>query len=154
MKAEVKPVALSFTVFGSPIAQPRQRHKVVREQFAMNYTPSNHPVRQWKYNVSMTALEAISKQASSLPRPLDAGPLRVDIDIFFPRPQKFKARKYSAGPIRHVCKPDRDNIEKAILDALKGIVFVDDCQVCAGEVKKFYHELNGRPRAEIRIEEL
>ena len=38
----------------------------------------------------------------------------------------------------HASKPDRDNLEKAVLDAMKGIVFVDDSQACSGSVEKVY----------------
>lgn len=142
---------VTFTVYGSPIAQPRQRHAMRGKgegAHVVNYTPSKHPVQQWKYNIAMRAKQENPRLA------LLTGPLFARITVFFPRPKKFNARKYSAGPLPHTCKPDRDNVEKAILDALKGVVFRDDCQVCAGEVMKFYHELNGRPRAEIVIGEL
>jgi Holliday junction resolvase RusA-like endonuclease len=82
---------------------------------------------------------------------LQEGPLRIDINVYFPRPQRLMRAKDPDFAIWHTSKPDRDNIDKGILDALKGIVFVDDAQVCMGEIRKYYHEKGGRPRAEIRI---
>lgn len=38
--------------------------------------------------------------------------------------------------IRHIKKPDRDNLDKAVLDALTGIFWIDDCQVCDGRIRK------------------
>jgi Holliday junction resolvase RusA-like endonuclease len=38
--------------------------------------------------------------------------------------------------IWHVKKPDRDNLDKAVLDALTGIFWHDDCQVCSGSIEK------------------
>ena len=132
------------------MAQPRTKARAFRRtdgrQVAQVYEPGGR-IRQWKADVK--------RAYQSLPafgEPLLTGPLRVTIDIFLPRPKRLMRRADPDGPIPHTAKPDRDNVEKAILDALKGIAFVDDCQVCAGEVRKFYHEKEGRPRAEIRIE--
>lgn len=47
---------------------------------------------------------------------------------------------------------DRDNYEKAIKDALQGIAFLNDRQVCAGETTKGQDA--ERPRTEIAISEV
>lgn len=44
-------------------------------------------------------------------------------------PQRLKAAARE-GRVMHVQDPDIDNIVKAQLDSLKGIVFVDDNQIC------------------------
>ena len=41
-----------------------------------------------------------------------------------------------AGQIAHTCKPDEDNIGKAVKDAFNGKVWVDDGQVVAGTTVK------------------
>ena len=46
-----------------------------------------------------------------------------------------------------MCKPDVDNIAKAVLDALNGVIWVDDKQVVELTVKKYYGTSN-----EIQIE--
>jgi Holliday junction resolvase RusA-like endonuclease len=51
-------------------------------------------------------------------------------------------------------KPDRDNAEKAILDSLKGVVFLDDAQVCDGVVQKMYHAGDESPGVHVEIEEI
>ena len=67
-----------------------------------------------------------------------AGLLRVDIDFYFARPQRLLGSKHAAGPIRKGSKPDRDNLDKAVLDALtKAGLWEDDDQVCAGEPCKW-----------------
>jgi Holliday junction resolvase RusA-like endonuclease len=70
--------------------------------------------------------------------PLD-GPVSVSIDFLFQRPGRLLRKKDPDGRIPHVAKPDRDNCEKAVLDALTQLGFWrDDAQVCAGEVRKYY----------------
>ena len=83
------------------------------------------------------------------------GPLCVDIDLFFPRPKNRCRRSDPDGSIRHTAKPDRDNADKAILDALtQDGWWRDDSQVCDGRVRKLYHPKDGRPGARITVRAL
>lgn len=67
------------------------------------------------------------------------GPISLEITAFFERPQRLMARKHPDGPILHDVKPDRDNIDKAVMDSLKRAgMFTDDSQVCDGAVRKRY----------------
>lgn len=142
---------LSFTVFGCPIAQPRVKAQAVMSKagrmFAHVYEAGkkDSPARQWKSDVKQAALLVLDGFE------LQGGPIRIDINVYFPRPKRLMRAKDPDFAIWHTSKPDRDNVDKGILDALKGIIFIDDAQVCMGEIKKFYHEKGGRPRAEIKI---
>lgn len=65
------------------------------------------------------------------------GPLRVDIDAWFARPKSHaKGRGASVEP--HTSKPDKDNVEKAVLDALSGIAWSDDARIAQGETSKWW----------------
>ena len=56
------------------------------------------------------------------------------------------------APYWHTKKPDRDNLEKAVLDVLTQLgMWGDDCQVCGGEVLKRYVVGLERPGAIIQI---
>lgn len=141
---------IHFTVYGSPIAQPRIRARGFLkdgEVFAHIYEPGkkDSPARQWKSDIKSAA----EKLKPSRP---SAGPVGVWIHFFFPRPKRLMRKKDPDGALPHISKPDRDNCEKAVLDALKGLFFVDDSQVCRGEVTKWYHEKHTGPRADITIE--
>lgn len=63
-----------------------------------------------------------------------AGPIGASILAEFALP---KAAKPGSRP-HHIQKPDGDNIAKAVLDALNGIVFVDDAQVVDLRVRKVW----------------
>lgn len=139
---------LSITVPGEPIAQPRQRHRVIPGQaFAHNYTPSKSPVNEYK-----AAIRLAYAAACSLP-PL-AGPVSVHIDCWFSRPQSHYRTGKRAGelkegmPLCHTAKPDAENVAKAILDALSGLAYKDDKQVAYLNVSKCYGE---RPCTHISI---
>jgi hypothetical protein len=67
---------------------------------------------------------------------------------FHYRKETFIMRKNA--PLWHTKKPDGDNFIKAVLDALTGIVWVDDSQVCDQRTIKIY--TNDRPGCQIDIE--
>jgi Holliday junction resolvase RusA-like endonuclease len=53
----------------------------------------------------------------------------------------------------HTQKPDKDNLEKAVMDALTSIgIWKDDCQVYGGITEKYWTA--DKSGAEILIEEL
>lgn len=97
---------------------------------------------------------AVKDQA---PKELLEGPLRVDILFFFARPKghyrtgKFAGMlkpQYCASNNYRISTPDRDNLDKLVLDALTGVFWRNDAIVCQGWLDKRYSE---RPRTEIYI---
>ena len=53
----------------------------------------------------------------------------------------------------HTQKPDKDNLEKAVMDALTGIgIWKDDCQIYGGTTAKYWTA--GKSGAKIWIEEV
>lgn len=87
------------------------------------------------------------------------GPIRVDVLALFKRPKalcKIYKRtgksKYPAEPIPHDKKPDRDNVDKIFLDALRPWLR-DDCIVWCGTIIKAYTGLGEIPRTIVRIRE-
>lgn len=137
---------ISFWVLGTPKAQPRPRafaRKMGNTFVARVYDAGT--AEGWKGSIAMAAAPFRP------PSPL-LGPLRVDIDFYFPRPKYLMARKYPDGPMRHTSKPDRDNLDKAALDCLTTLGFWDDdSQACEGEPRKFYVAKGNQPGARIVI---
>ncbi len=143
--AAERAVRISFVVRGLPKAQPRVKARRIGAHAGV-YDPGTAEV--WKACVVREA------RAYRPEVPLE-GPLRISIDLLFPRPKSLMRAKDPPGELWHVSRPDRDNCDKAILDALKDDGWYrDDAQVCAGEVQKFYHSKSGVPGARITIEEL
>ena len=89
-----------------------------------------------------TAIKMLTKsQLNKYFVPFD-GAISVSISIEITRP-KSVTRDYPS------VKPDLDNYAKAILDALNGIVWLDDAQICSLQVVKSY---NLKPTITVEID--
>lgn len=62
------------------------------------------------------------------------GPVGVHFTAYLPRPRSVSVRK---RPLP-IVKPDLDKLERALLDALTGIIYHDDAQVCSSTSSKQY----------------
>ena len=137
--------SLSFTIPTIPVAQPRQRHANMGGHIR-NYIPTDHPVVAFKAAAQMAAAGAYQGE------PLDH-PLRVDLVFVMPRPKSmcWKRRPMPRAPFGK--KPDRDNLEKSLYDALNGLLWRDDSLICDGRVQKVYAAGDEQPHVEIVIRE-
>jgi Holliday junction resolvase RusA-like endonuclease len=79
------------------------------------------------------------------------GPIAFTFEAVFEKPTSWSPRLQSMPNLPHVSKPDLDNIEKLLLDALNGVAWADDAQVCQVVKRKRYGE---GERVDIVIEEL
>jgi len=87
-------------------------------------------------------------------KPLE-GAIRITICAYLPIPQsKPQWWKDAAdkGYIFHIVKPDKDNLEKNILDCMTKLSFWhDDCQIITGLTKKEY---SANPRWYIEVDNI
>ena len=132
---------IKIRVHGEPKGQPRPRafaRRMGDGKFVARVFESG-TAEGWK---SLIAAEA----AKHRPAEPISGPVFVDAYFVFPRPKShYRAGKHAHelradAPAWHTSKPDRDNLDKALLDALTqlGGFWRDDCQVCAGVLQKSY----------------
>lgn len=137
-----------FCVPAVPVAQPRQRHRIVSTKlggtFVSNYTPTKAPVNAFKATVRLAAA------TTHYGRPLE-GPLRLDAEFVFPRPSNLRWKRRAMPRQRHWKKPDRDNCEKALLDAMRGLMFLDDAQVCDGSIQKWIAAGDEQPHVKVTL---
>jgi len=151
-------MSIEVWVSGVPTPQPRAKASS-RGGHVRMYTPSTfiskkngieqrvtHPIVAWK-NALRDALRPV---APSVPW---EGPVRVDLTFIMPRPQALMRKKDPDAPIYCGRKPDRDNLDKVVLDVLTELKFwLDDGQAAAGEISKLYHaKTSGEPGARIRL---
>lgn len=123
--------SIAFTVPGPVRGKGRPRTRVVGNH-AMIYTDGK--TRNYEGEVKAVAARAMGDA------PLLLGPLGVDMIIRFLPPEstsKAKVRRMLAGLDRPTKKPDADNVLK-VMDALNGVVFRDDAQVCTVRLQKVY----------------
>ncbi len=84
--------------------------------------------------------------------PMLSTPVRLDIVAVFDRPQKMFTKKWPNRRELHTVKPDKDNVEKIVADALqKAGVIRDDCLICDGGTSKRYADRVEEAHVEILI---
>lgn len=129
-----------------PVAQPRARASI-RAGHAFVYDDQKHPVQAFKATVRMALKDAYQGE------PL-TGPLRCDCLFVMPRPKALCWKTKPMPRLHHATKPDRDNLDKAVMDALKGLAWNDDAQVCQGLIEKWIASGHEQPHAVITITKL
>jgi Holliday junction resolvase RusA-like endonuclease len=138
---------IQFTIPGVPVAQPRQRHRVIQSAgraFATNYTPAKHPVNAWKAVARIAAMQAYDG-------PVLDEPLILTAIMVFPRPANriWKSKPMPREP--KTGKPDLDNCAKAF-DALTGQVWRDDALIFRAVLEKWIASGDEQPHTEVTIE--
>jgi len=137
-----------FIVPAVPVAQPRAKASTFGGHTRM-YTPTKtasgktHPIAAFKACVQLAF-----RQACSLPP--HAGPMELSIVFVLPRPQKLQKKSSPSERIPHTVKPDTDNLQKSVMDALSGLLFQDDRQVYAITAEKFYAAKDESPNVSIQ----
>ena len=137
---------IEIVVNAIPIAQPRARATSVGG-IARVYESRTHPVAAYKAQVRFVASQV------HCGAPL-AGPLRIDLCFVFSRPKSLIWKTREMPRLRHVKKPDVDNLAKSVFDALNGLIFIDDCQICECGITKWIASGDEGPNTVIRINEL
>jgi len=118
----------------------RNRHHV------QMHTPAE--VRRWQVFAKHEASEQMKGKNLYL------GALGVIIKVYLPVPSSMSQKKTAqalAGQLAPTTRPDLDNYCKSVLDALSGVVWVDDSQVVELHMAKLYSE---KPRVEITVSEM
>lgn len=133
-------MTVKFHVEGKPVAQPRAR-ACWRGRHAGVWNPPK--AKGWKALVSLACPAKIKHKAF-------AGPVALSLAFSFARPPGHSGTGRNAGslkrsaPLRHIQKPDLDNLAKSTMDALtEAGVWRDDCQVVGLEMVKAWDNVEG-----------
>ena len=123
-------MSIEFAIPGRPQHQVRHRDRAGGRG---KFDPCRRAKRQF----------ALLARWWAPPVPL-AGPLQVDMVFYFARPKShYRTGRYAGqvkatAPLFHTSRPDRDNLEKFVLDALAGLFWTNDARVCDGRSRKLY----------------
>lgn len=122
---------IAFSVQGEPKGQPRPR------AFAMNIGGGRYSARVfdagtaegWKSLIAAAIRPVLPAMAAS-------GPVQVKVGFVFRRPKshcRANGDLKPGAPVHHTGKPDIDNLQKALFDAITqtGGVWNDDSQIAA-----------------------
>lgn len=124
-------MTVTFEIHGKPFAKQRPKFSR-RGKFVSTYTPKE--TVSFEQTVGMIGLEHFDVPIQ--------GPVRLEVlAIFKPAKSWSKKRRAEAMGQWHTQKPDKDNIEKAILDGLNRIAYADDSQVASGGCDKIWGEV-------------
>lgn len=133
--------SIFIVVPGIPKAQPRAR--MTRSGHV--YTPNS--AKSYKKDIQE---EVLGHELFPI-LPIDC-PIVCNIVFYMPRPKRLQRKCDPEQPIPHTSRPDKDNMEKAVMDALTDCgLWRDDSLVFSGHTAKYYTEKNGKPRTEIWI---
>ena len=128
---------INFTVYGPPQGKARPRFRKIGN-FVQTYTPAK--TKSYEDEIKMFA-----KAAMGATEPLET-PVEVFLYIKNSVPVSYSKKRTEAclsGQEKPITKTDIDNIAKAFLDGMNGIVYKDDRQVVELHATKVYAEIAG-----------
>lgn len=136
---------LNFKILGEP--RPKQSFRAsIRQGSKGAYVHSYQPE-----SVEADTDDVLTQVIAQLPKdhiPWDGG-IMARIQFIFPFTQAMKKNKammerFKAGEkIYKITKPDLDNLEKLLYDAMEFRVYVNDSQVCNKSTEKIYGDIPG-----------
>lgn len=154
--------SFSFNVVGIPLAWPRAEvtANIIRvggrlKAVGKIYVPETDDIKKFKHDVAFEgrkAFNAASEVWEDKP-PLET-PVAVNMLFVFPATKAMSKKKKGSPREWMANKPDLDNLEKAILDALNKVVYNDDRQVCQVFKEKVYGAPSEAPMVRVEIEPL
>ena len=107
-------------------------------------------LKDWMALIQAAAMEAYDG-------PMLTCAVEVNITYLFARPKSHYGTGRNAGklkasaPMRHITRPDRDKLDRAVHDALHNVLYKDDSQSDIGQSCKQYAEGDERPGALIQV---
>lgn len=126
---------IDLVVYGKPIGKARPRFgRNKHSGKVVTFTPK--ATKDYEQEIATTA------QCAMFGKMLMEGPLKVTITAFF-------LHKTKQG--WHTSRPDIDNVVKAVLDGLNGVVFKDDAAVAHVDATKQYVNDEQMERVEIQV---
>lgn len=135
---------VSFEVVGEPKGKARPRF-VRMPNGVRTYTTKE--TENYEAYIRMSYLNEVGREMLK-------GAIAAEIVGVFPIPKstsKKKRQQMIDGEIHHTKKIDCDNLAKTILDALNGVAYDDDKQVCQLNVSKIYGE---EPEVRVKLTEI
>lgn len=131
----IKNKAIKFEVLGEP--RGKQRPRMCRTGGkTIAYTPK--PTKDYEKRVKM-AYQVVSKAFFDKDVPVE-----IDIKAYFAIPHSTPdglKKQYLSKKLLPIKPPDVDNVAKIVCDALNGVAFCDDRQICKLNIEKYYSKI-------------
>jgi Holliday junction resolvase RusA-like endonuclease len=136
---------LVIRIPGEPFAQPRARAAVINGR-AVIYDPKK--ARNWKATAQAHMISA-GQEADHLY--CESGPVEIRVLAVFTCPKSDHRKREPLTRRWHTKKPDADNVLKAVKDSAKGVLWIDDSQVCLESCEKHIGAQGEAPYVEITV---
>jgi len=141
----------SFFVAGKPATSGSKKAFLNKRTGKIILAPDNIGQRPWMDSVRWAFMQTYGRLV-----PL-TGPIDLRITFYLKRPKshyrtqngQISHQLKPGAPIWHISMPDRTKLLRASEDALTGIAWRDDAQVCCGMTNKVYAD--GPTGAQISI---
>lgn len=146
----MNPFIVKFSVPAIPVAQPRQRHRLAHVNgttVVKNYTPTDSPVNSFKATVRLAAQEKYDGAPND-------EPLKLELLYVMPRPKSMMWKKREMPRVFCGHGKDLDNLEKSVMDALTGILWKNDSQVCWKMSRKVIASGTEQPHVVVEVSSL
>lgn len=137
-----------LTIQGKPIAKARPRF-FRRGKFVGTFNVQETEEGKFKWELLRQALPHRNSEA---PLAIKGVPVKLYLRFFMPIPESISKKKrelYVGCAVKHVKKPDLDNLVKFVKDCANGVLWDDDSQVVYLSASKVYHP---NPATEIIME--
>ena len=142
----IEPVRITFEVFTSDGENPPTKGSAsgfpIRRaggRIGVVITNDNPKNKKWAINVAAHARQAALEGRHAI----FEGPLHLGLVFTMKRPKAMPK-----GRIMPVTKPDLDKMIRSVKDALTGILYIDDAQICTLTGHKIY---GGKPGVYVEL---
>ena len=151
-------MSLTIRIPGEPFAQPRHRSVPLMRNGSPVLGKGGRPIlveydpkeaKNWKATAQGHMLGA-RFPSGSLEGCLE-GPVELRILAVFTCPKSDHRKREPLGRRWHTKKPDADNVLKAVKDSAKGVLWLDDSQVCLESCEKHIGAQGEAPYVEITV---
>lgn len=138
---------MKLIIDGVPVSQARMRHSTFKG-YTTTYDPKAKEKKEIRKKIKLIVDDRENKNLMK-----EFNFPRISAVFMMPIPKNIPKKLinlYESGLLKHVKKPDIDNLLKLYLDCLDGIVFEKDQKVSIGSAVKVYGK---EPKTIIWIEE-
>lgn len=138
---------LHLIIPGVPVAQPRPRGTAKGGKRVHVYqAKKTHAIHTFKATAKIVASAAMKGS------PPWTEPLSISVQFVFGRVNRLNHKKYPTWRLPMSVTPDIDNLLKAVLDGLNGVLWADDRQVCkVQDLSKWYAAVGEEPKTVLMV---
>lgn len=145
-------IEVAFSVLGEPRPKGSTRSFAYKKKSTgkigvATFSDNEKTLRPW-----MDAAGWAATQASKGQKAAPGVPVEVEVTFRLPRPKSHfnaKGELKTSAPHYSTKKPDIDKLQRALLDAMKGVLWHDDAQVAIIRAYKTY--TSGSPSTSVTV---